>query len=757
MSVPTSQLTPEAEVLLAAVRERLTEQFATELLARLQAVADMLEMQADQSREKDGRDRLRAAASHLKSMEGGLQNGMTSSVRRQFDGKVAPAKTASSGRLTLDTLELVDTTQMEEEIAIGKVTIRLKEQVNFEVFALSRRICHLMDIENIADRDNPVFPIIFANALMDGLRHCGCQPDQRLVLFAAFGPALIESMSATYQLANDYLIQQGILIEIKETYGRAILGKSAEVQTRSAAIVAVTNSPSGNVLVGPAGTSEELIALLHQVLQIDHSPFAEGSDVLGRVLGAIDSARGSTGTVETNRNVALQSNLRKQIGLALGAQAGYFSPTPTPTNGGSEPAVAASADGADPSPMPPQTIEGFSVEGLDLAKLMISSIVIATFNRLLAAPPIREHVGALLLRLQTPTINAAIAAPELLSDDTHPARQVIDRLSEFAIAQPELLRPGTSSYESLATAIDGLPVVYDVAAFASIADKIDRLFAYHEDATAEQDPKAIMLVEIELVESAINSATHAIESRLNQGVEDPEFVCKFVRVVWKEVLFGDMLNGGATGDFWRRDISTLESLLRSVRAQHTIEERAELLRNLPLLQSRLDEGAKSVDADPAYVEASLAQLRATHTRSLSGALRGGNVLARTDRFASPGFSSNSPLKATGHFSAMPHLVRGRWVEFTDEASGKRRRARLNWMSPIGAVCLFKDYLENATFTLELSDLDEQLNRKLARLVESLGVSRHAIEYAIQNMGLVNEIDGVEMRLQNPGAAAATQQ
>jgi len=79
------------------------------------------------------------------------------------------------------------------------------------------------------------------------------------------------------------------------------------------------------------------------------------------------------------------------------------------------------------------------------------------------------------------------------------------------------------------------------------------------------------------------------------------------------------------------------------------------------------------------------------------------------------------------------------------------------MSPIGAVCLFKDYLENATFTLELSDLDEQLNRKLARLVESLGVSRHAIEYAIQNMGLVNEIDGVEMRLQNPGAAAATQQ
>jgi hypothetical protein len=397
---------------------------------------------------------------------------------------------------------------------------------------------------------------------------------------------------------------------------------------------------------------------------------------------------------------------------------------------------------------------GFSTEGFDLAKLMITSIIIAAFNRLLASPPISEHVGLLLLQLQAPTIKAAIAAPEMLSDDTHPARQAIDRLTEFAIAQPALLRPGTRSYESLAAAIGSLPEAYDAAAFAAIADKIDKLFAYHEETAAEQDPKATMLVEIELVESAINSATHAIESRLNDGLEGAEFVCTFARAVWKDVLFGDMLNGGANGDFWRRDISTLDALLRFARAQPSSEERVELLRNLPLLQGRLDEGAKSVDADPAYVAAFLAQLRTTHTNTQSGVLHGATELARTDRFAASGFGLNSPLKSTGQFSAMPHLVRGRWVEFTDEASGKRRRARLNWMSPMSSVCLFKDYLENDTFTLELSELNEQLNQKQARLVASLGVSRHAIDYATQNLGLVNEMDGVEMRLQDQGAAAA---
>ena len=81
-------------------------------------------------------------------------------------------------------------------------------------------------------------------------------------------------------------------------------------------------------------------------------------------------------------------------------------------------------------------------------------------------------------------------------------------------------------------------------------------------------------------------------------------------------------------------------------------------------------------------------------------------------------------------------------------------ARLHWMSPIGSVCLFGDYLENDTVLLELSDLNEQLNLNRARPVASLGVSRHAIEYASQNLGLVNEIGGAKMRLQDPEAAVA---
>ncbi|MCY7387387.1 MAG: DUF1631 domain-containing protein [Burkholderiales bacterium] len=712
---------PGAQVLLAAVRDKLAAHFATQMVARSFSVADMLEVQGDHSKDKTGRDALRHAAETLKALGEPLLNGITSSVRRQFDQKLKPDRFNSLGTLTLDTLELVDVAQMEEEIAIGKSSIRLKEQVNFEFFSLSRRIGHLLDLENILDRDNPVFPSIFAHAIMDALRHCGCLPAQRLVIFEAFGPILIETLPATYQLANDYLIEHGVLIEIKESYGRAILGKSAEPQAKTGA---AAPSAGGSAPLANAAAStgnEELLALLQQVLQPDDTASSESGGVLQRALAAAGTSM--TGEAALGGIGILQGSLRAQLHLALDAQARLFSPV---VPAGQE------QDGQVAAPI--------LADSLDLTKLVTTSVIVGAFNRLLASPSIREHVGALLLCLQAPTISAALAAPELLVDAAHPVRKALDRLMEFAIAQPTLLHPGTSSYESLALAIHGLAPAYDAGAFVALADRIDTLFAYHEEATAEQDPKATMLIEIELVESAINSANHAIESRLNRHADNPEFICTFVRVVWKEVLFGDMLNGGPAGDLWQRDIATLENLLRTIHPQDTTDERAELLRSLPLLQSRLDEGAQSVQCEPDYLAAFMAQLRAAQADNLSGSLRRTASRERTaaQDSAVSALATTSQLKATGLFLAMPHLVRGHWVEFIDEDTGARRRARLNWMSPIGAVCLFRDYIDNTSFTIELKELSEQLDQKRARLVESLGISRHAIEFAIRNMGLGNQ-------------------
>lgn len=730
-------LSPETEALLSAVRDQLADQFSTQVTTQTMAVADLLEAQADQAKSKDAGAILRGASSTLACLGTALQNGIASSVRRQFDRKLKPASSQSLGGLTLEMLTLVDEAQMQEEIAIGKAASRLKEQVNFEFYSLSRRIGHLLNIEHIVDRDNPVFPGMFAQALIDGLAHCGIVTAQRTAIFEASGPMLIEILPQTYQAANDYLIEQGVVIEIKESYGRVIPGKSAPPVASAgseggAAVGSTASSIGGNRTVGGTVISastptpaqailrNELSMLLHQVVQHGQGVSDEKSGAVQRALGsapagnAIEkSAAGGKPTADNQWQAMgfLQGNLRTQMQAALQVQSGFF-------------------------PAGHATLDTAFTESLDLTQLVAAGIIIAAFNRLLASPPLREHVGALLLQLQMPVIKAMFAEPVLLTDDHHVVRKTLDRLAEFAIAQPDLLRPGTSSHESLATIIGELAanIEYDAAAFAKIAEKIDMLFAYHEEAAAESDPKAQMMLEIELMESAINSAHHAIESRLQPPPTggDPEFICTFARVIWKEVLFSDMLNGGAQGELWRLDIETLEVLLSSVRPQDTTAERAELVRRLPALQSRLDEAAASVQVDPAYLAQFNAQLRDVHSTTLSGVLR------RPDTAPAPpprvDLTATMKLKITGEFTALPHLMRGQWIEFEDEDTHHLRRARLNWMSPISAVCLFKDYLENETFTIELKSLDEQIRKKQARQVESLGISRHAIDYAIQHLG-----------------------
>ena len=212
--------------MLSAVRDRLANHFAAAVQAQALPVADLLEVQANEAKDKDSRDVLRAASSTLAGLGAALANGLAGSVRRQFDRKLKPESFNKRDTLTLDTMALVDEAQMREEISIGKAASRLKEQVNFEFFSLSRRIGHLLGVEHIADRDNPVFPGMFAQSLVDALNHCGLVAAQRSVIFDAFAPMLIEILPATYQAANDFLIDQGVLIEIKESYGRAILGKS---------------------------------------------------------------------------------------------------------------------------------------------------------------------------------------------------------------------------------------------------------------------------------------------------------------------------------------------------------------------------------------------------------------------------------------------------------------------------------------------------------------------------------------------------
>lgn len=742
----------DTQALLTAVRDKLADHYAAALADQLPTVADMLQVRADQASARDTKDFYRHAAETLPGMAETLRNGLAAAVRRRFDQRLAREKFNAGGTLTLDSLQLVDEAQMQEEIVLGKATIRLKEQAGFELFSLGRRIAHLKNIELLDDRDHPAFPDVFAHALSDALQHCGATPPQRLAIIEAFGPVLLEVLPQTYQIANDYLVGEGVLIEIKTPYGR-VVHRQASPGARATDLPPLSSVAPAYGAMGmgapielatPAASrnDSELVSLLQQAMRRGE-PGADGAPADESFYRTLSAATAGVTAHQTLDGLGmLRGGLRERVLSSLEEQRGKNAPAAAI-------ATPAATDANGRANDVPTALDEAFVDTLDLPRLVTASVVLGAFNRLLASPAIRRHAGDLLLRMQLPVLKAAFEHPAILTDAEHPVRRAIDRLVEFAIAQPALMTPGTSTYESLSHVMDKLAAndTDDADAFAEAAERIDMFFAYHEESAAERDPKAVMLLEIDIWQGAINSANHAIDARL--APNDPDFIAAFARVIWREVLMSDMLNGGAHGDFWRRDIETLELLLQSVRPQTTLEARAELIRRLPALHSRLDEGAKSVNADPAYLANFTAALRDTQGAALSAALKRPAETApppatMTEKSADES-TDKSPLattlrlpglQETAKFATMPHLVRGRWIEFIAE-DGKRSRARLNWMSPVSAVCLFRDYLENDSFTIEFAELGKALEEKRARVVESLGVSRHAIDFAIRHLGLAD--------------------
>jgi hypothetical protein len=103
----------------------------------------------------------------------------------------------------LESMTLMADERLDEEIAINQCGRWLKEQCDFELWALTRRMAILFEHDPIADMANPAFPQVFAQALMEALGKAVFGSDMRQV-FKAFRPVL-DIVPAVYHGANDYL------------------------------------------------------------------------------------------------------------------------------------------------------------------------------------------------------------------------------------------------------------------------------------------------------------------------------------------------------------------------------------------------------------------------------------------------------------------------------------------------------------------------------------------------------------------------
>ena len=108
---------------------------------------------------------------------------------------------------------------MQEEIAVGNTTRRLREATGDEFFALNNRLAVVMGLPSLADDRSPAHPRLFARALLDVISGPGPDMAAKLAAFSAHDPALLQALATTYRDANALLASRGVLPNFRSSYG----------------------------------------------------------------------------------------------------------------------------------------------------------------------------------------------------------------------------------------------------------------------------------------------------------------------------------------------------------------------------------------------------------------------------------------------------------------------------------------------------------------------------------------------------------
>ncbi len=658
--------------LLPDLRNGIAENFSSAIAEAIPMTCEVLAVLAQEVADPVEKTRVRNALQVLGSNQAALAGRLGHEIRERFDVRLAPEPVAAikTMRFSLDSMTLVDDEQMQEDIALGHCTKRLKEQADYELFALKKRICLLIGVDDLSDARNPVYPDLFARALVDTLAAIGFAGTTRLTVFKAFGPALLEIVPSTYAQANQMLIQRGVQIEITRAFGAPVIRPSRAVPA-----------------IAPVAANAEIMQSLSQLFS---RSLSEGADGDGKARGAL---------IEALRD--------------LEARLAGTSPPGAGVN-----AVEAAHE---------EFHDKFST-----ADNVVADIVAAMFERLFRDDRLPDSLKALVGRLQIPVLKAALDDRTLFSNPRHPVRGIIDCIAGFGIAKLEsgaAIDSITVIVEDVLREHGSNPLAFEQA-----FDRLTALFAHHEDGSAEHDSVVQTLRDTEASQAAHAAAADAVARRfagLSLSIGLTAFIetCwkDLLARSWRsggaegeawqrDVQTLDDLLWSIAPLRSRADRNHLMALLPSLLAR--IDEGIAVVGLDPVLEETFFE--------------ELCTQHMNIVRASVATAEDGTAEPEPEPVAARANDSEATHVMPSTALAKEGLYRGSWVEFAG-ADGTRRRCRLTWLSTSSGVCVFKDYDAGTSFAIDLDDLKSRLFARTAALVEGYGLARSVIDGAIKDV------------------------
>jgi hypothetical protein len=388
---------------------------------------------------------------------------------------------------------------------------------------------------------------------------------------------------------------------------------------------------------------------------------------------------------------------------------------------------------------------------------MTIDIVAMLFDYIFDDRHIPASVKAVLGRLQIPVLKVALLDKAFFSSKAHPARRLLDRLSEAAFGVDEAYPQGGATLALIENVVARVLEEFDsdMKLFEELVVQVELFIDERSRAESQLVERTVRLIQDrEREEIAQLSAEEAVARHLQSRAWVPTVLREMLNDTWVRALAKAHLAEGERSARWQALVTTMDDLLWSVEPKVVADDRKRLVTMLPGMlkhvQDALTRGEMSDEKRAAFLTA----LVDSHAAAVKAGLRGmgmipentpapiepnaapelarhfvpaGDFQVEEIRLRSPrGAMVRNVFTRTGIWS---NLQRGTWVEFSGRGAGPASmRARLTWISPAKGVYLFTNPL-SASNAVSISPeaLAEQLRVGMARVIDDAPLLDRAVD------------------------------
>jgi hypothetical protein len=399
-------------------------------------------------------------------------------------------------------------------------------------------------------------------------------------------------------------------------------------------------------------------------------------------------------------------------------------------------------------------------------------IVAELFDLLFGDPNVADGIKALVARLQTTVLKAAMLNQRFFADRGHPARRFLDSISTVAIRWGKTVNADDPFYLKLSELVDKVQAAYDgnMGVFDDANAELDAFLAERERIEEQQDRELADAVhareeEIRLARAAQmrsqKAANQCIERLLSPLV--PGQIEEFLRSYWRDVVQGRISRAGEDSASTVEALGAAVALIWAVMPKHDAAEHKRHAAALPGLVKMLNAGFDEIGTSPmerkafmdTLVDLQLAALRAEKQKPAAATAKPAPAEVPRARGAEPTLQVShatdcgvrvQDISLTGagelgeestpdraDLRRVRQLVRGDWVDFI--TAGQSRRERLTWINHSRTLFLFSNSASACAISITPDALAVRLRNRTASIVLP---DRPMFERAIN--GAINSLD-----------------